>query len=43
MYNELIFEEYDTGFQVSLASRYNDKRMERVFDGIVERYKDVED
>ena len=41
MYNELIFEEFDTGFQVSLASRYNDEEMARVFAGIVETYGDV--
>lgn len=42
MYNELMFEEYETGCQVSLASRYDDKKMERVFNEIVERYGEVE-
>ncbi|MBR4733654.1 MAG: hypothetical protein IK081_12890 [Lachnospiraceae bacterium] len=42
MYNELTFEEYETGCQVSLASRYDDKKMERVFNGIVERYGEIE-
>ncbi len=42
VYNELTFEENETKFQVSLAVAYNDTKIERVFNEIVERYGEAE-